>query len=60
MQGDVVMIDPASKAAVCIPLRLLDTVLEMLPKLVAADENVIKDVEDGVSVAEAFKRHRGK
>jgi hypothetical protein len=54
------MIDPASKAAVCIPAKLLEEVLVLLPKLVAADENVIKDVEDGVSVEEAFKRHRGK
>jgi hypothetical protein len=54
------MIDPASKATVCIPAELLEKVLEMLPKLFAADENVIKDVESGVSVEEAFKRHRGK
>jgi hypothetical protein len=59
-QGDIIMVDSVSKAIVCIPLKLLSRVLEILPKLVAADEKVMKDVEEGVSVQEAFKRHRGK
>jgi hypothetical protein len=54
------MMDPGSNAAVCIPAKLMDQVLELLPKLVSADEKVMKDVEDGVSVTEAFKLHRGK
>jgi hypothetical protein len=59
-KGDIVMIDPTELGAVCIPAKLLDKVLEMLPKLVAADEKVIKDVEEGMTVGEAFKLHRGK
>ena len=35
-----------------------EQLLELLPKLVVADEKVIADVEAGVSVQEAFKRHR--
>ncbi|KAF2674066.1 RraA-like protein [Microthyrium microscopicum] len=58
--GDIVMIDPVERGAVCIPLKLLDKVLELLPKLVGADEKVIKDVEGGMTVQEAFKLHRGK
>lgn len=52
--------DPGSNAAVCIPAKLMDQVLELLPKLVSADEKVMKDVENGVSVTEAFKLYRGK
>jgi hypothetical protein len=54
------MIDPAERGAVCIPSELVTEVLQMLPKLVEADENVIRDVEGGMRVAEAFKLHRGK
>jgi hypothetical protein len=54
------MIDPSENGAVCIPLELLAKVLELVPKLVEADEKVIKDVEEGSSVQDAFKKHRGK
>ena len=54
------MVDPAELGAVCIPAKLLDKVLEMLPRLVSADEKVMKDVEAGMTVKEAFKLHRGK
>lgn len=54
------MMDPASIGAVCIPAKLLDKVLELLPRLAAADEKVLKDVKEGVEVSDAFKRHRGK
>ena len=56
--GDIVMIDPSENGVVAVPQGKVNEVLELLPKLVAADEKVIKDVEDGVSVKEAFKRHR--
>jgi hypothetical protein len=59
-QGDIVMIDYTELGAVAIPVRLVGKVLEMLPKLVDADEKVIKDVDAGMTVAEAFKLHRGK
>ena len=54
------MIDPAERGAVCIPSALVTEVLALVPKLVEADEKVIKDVEGGMTVAEAFKLHRGK
>jgi hypothetical protein len=54
------MIDPTELGAVCIPARILDKVLELLPRLVSADEKVMKDVEEGMTVGEAFKLHRGK
>lgn len=56
--GDLVMIDPFENGVVAIPQEKVDEVLALLPKLVAADEEVIKDVEAGCSVADAFKRHR--
>jgi len=52
------MIDPAENGVVSIPQSKLDAVLELLPRLVAADEKVIADVEKGVTVADAFKKHR--
>ncbi len=54
------MLDPAERGAVSVPARLLDRVLALVPRLVAADEKVIRDVEAGGTVAEAFKAHRGK
>ena len=56
--GDIVMIDPFENGVVAIPHEKVDEVLALLPKLVAADEKVIEEVEAGISVAEAFKRHR--
>ncbi len=58
--NDIIMMDSTERGAVCIPRGLLQKVLEMLPKLVAADEKVVEDVEAGGTVAEAFKKHRGK
>ncbi|OAL52372.1 DlpA domain-containing protein [Pyrenochaeta sp. DS3sAY3a] len=58
--GDIVMIDPFENGAVAVPQGRVDDLLELLPKLVGADEKVIADVEQGVSVQEAFKRHRSQ
>lgn len=44
---------------VVIPRDKVDAVLELLPKLKVAEERVIEDVERGVDVQEAFRRHRG-
>ena len=49
--------DPA-EGVVAIPQDLLDTVLEILSRLVEADERVKEDVRNGVSVQEAFAKHR--
>lgn len=56
--GDIVMIDPFENGVVAVPQGKVDELLELLPKLVGADEKVIADVAQGVSVQEAFKRHR--
>ncbi|KAF2130347.1 DlpA domain-containing protein [Dothidotthia symphoricarpi CBS 119687] len=56
--GDIVMIDPFENGVVAVPQDKVEELLELLPKLVGADEKVIADVEQGVSVQEAFKHHR--
>jgi len=56
--GDIVMIDPLENGVVAVPQGKVEELLELLPKLVEADERVIADVEAGVSVQEAFKKHR--
>jgi regulator of RNase E activity RraA len=56
--GDVVMIDPPENGVVVIPRNKLEEVLEMVPKLVEADEKVMQDVERGGSVKEAFAKFR--
>lgn len=57
--GDIIMIDPFENGVVAVPHGKVDELLELLPKLVGADEKVIADVEAGSTVQEAFKRHRG-
>ncbi|KAF2258169.1 RraA-like protein [Lojkania enalia] len=57
--GDIVMADPEENGVVTIPKGKVEEVLELLPKLVGADEKVIADVAQGVSVIEAFKKYRG-
>jgi len=56
--GDIIMIDPFENGVVAVPQGKVDELLAILPKLVEADEKVIKDVEAGFSVQEAFKKHR--
>jgi regulator of RNase E activity RraA len=56
--GDIIMIDPFENGVVAVPQGKVDELLELLPKLVEADEKVIADVGRGVSVEEAFKEHR--
>ncbi|ROT36599.1 DlpA domain-containing protein [Sodiomyces alkalinus F11] len=55
--GDLVFSDPAN-GVVVIPKDKVDQVLELLPRLTAADERVKEDVLTGVSVYDAFKAHR--
>ena len=47
------------EGVVVIPNALLEDVLSLMPKLVAADDRVKEDVINGLSVFEAFKNHRG-
>ncbi|KAJ4360574.1 uncharacterized protein N0V89_001140 [Didymosphaeria variabile] len=56
--GDIVMMDPFENGVVAVPQGMVDEVLQLLPKLVGADEMVISDVKKGRSVDEAFKEHR--
>lgn len=56
--GDIIMIDPFEKGVVAIPQGKIDEVLQLLPKLVEADDKVVSDVKKGRSVDEAFKEHR--
>lgn len=51
--------DPV-EGIVVIPAGLLDEVLGLMPKLVEADDKVMADVDKGVSVFEAFQKHRGR
>lgn len=55
--GDLVFADPVN-GVVAIPRDKIDQVLELLPKLTAADDKVKEDVLNGKSVHDAFKAHR--
>ena len=41
-----------------IPQELVDKVLELMPKIVEADDKVKEDIMAGTTVVEAFKKHR--
>ncbi|KAI7463359.1 hypothetical protein KC351_g15907 [Hortaea werneckii] len=56
--GDIIVCDEGERGSVVIPLAKLDEVLSLLPGLKEADEKCIADVEGGVDVREAFRRHR--
>lgn len=43
---------------VVIPKAQVSAVVDLLPRIVGADDKVKKDVEMGVSVKEAFEKHR--
>ncbi|KAH6900749.1 ribonuclease E inhibitor RraA/Dimethylmenaquinone methyltransferase [Thelonectria olida] len=55
--GDLAFSDPTN-GVVVIPKDKVSAVLELLPKLTTADDKVKEDVLKGVTVNEAFKRHR--
>ncbi|GAB7350473.1 hypothetical protein MBLNU459_g1070t1 [Dothideomycetes sp. NU459] len=57
--GDILFVDSEERGAVVIPQDKLDEVLKMLPGLKAADDAVVADVQMGMNVQEAFKKHRG-
>lgn len=56
--GDLVFSD-AINGVIVIPKDKVSEVLKMLPNLVEADDRVKEDVKKGMSVKEAFKKHRG-
>lgn len=57
-QGDIIFCDPL-EGVVRIPKGLLDEVIELMPRLVEADDKVKVDVLKGGLVFDAFKAHRG-
>ena len=56
-QGDIILADPV-EGVVVIPQDKLDAVLELLPRLMTADDNVKEEVERGSLVKDAFEKHR--
>ena len=57
VQDDIVFCDPA-EGTVVIPRNLLEDILDLMPKLVSADDRVKEAVIDGMSVVEAFRKFR--
>lgn len=55
--GDLVFSD-AVNGVIVIPKEKVGDVVEMLPKLVQADDRVKEEVKNGMTVKEAFKKHR--
>lgn len=55
--GDLALID-STNGVVVIPKDKVAAVLDLLPKITQADEKVKEDVLKGMTVHEAFKRHR--
>ncbi|KAK6509196.1 hypothetical protein TWF481_003957 [Arthrobotrys musiformis] len=55
--GDIIFADPVN-GVVAIPQDKLDAVLELLPKITAADDKVRVDVLNGSGLQDAFKKHR--
>jgi regulator of RNase E activity RraA len=56
--GDLAFCDPKNGVVIIPQSKVLD-VISMLPGLCAADERVKDEVKQGMSVEEAFKKHRG-
>ncbi|KAG9240870.1 ribonuclease E inhibitor RraA/Dimethylmenaquinone methyltransferase [Calycina marina] len=56
--GDLVFSDPVN-GIVIIPKDKVDDVLDMLPRMIEADDCVKEDVLNGMSVNDAFKKWRG-
>jgi regulator of RNase E activity RraA len=56
--GDLVFSD-AVNGVIVIPQDKVGDVISMLPALVEADDRVKEDVKKGMTVQEAFKKHRG-
>ena len=56
--GDLIFSDPTN-GVIVIPQDKVSDVIKILPGLVEADDRVKDDVLMGMSVQDAFKRHRG-
>ena len=56
--GDFAVLDEAERGIVVIPKEKLVEVAEVLPGLKEADDAVLRDVQAGVGLKEAFQRQR--
>lgn len=54
--GDILIGD--LNGVVCIPRRLAEKVVDLIPSQVEADEKIAADIKAGRSVQEAMKEHR--
>ncbi|KAI1068250.1 hypothetical protein LB507_004278 [Fusarium sp. FIESC RH6] len=54
--GDIIFGD--LNGVVCVPKDAVEKILELMPKLVEADENMAKDIAKGMTFAEAKDKHR--
>jgi regulator of RNase E activity RraA len=57
--GDFAVLDEAEKGIVIVPKEKLAEVAELLPRLKEADDAVLRDVQAGIGLKEAFQQHRG-
>lgn len=55
--GDIVFCDDVN-GVVIIPQERLSEVISLLPRMTEADQHVESDVAMGMTVKEAFKKHR--
>jgi len=54
--GDIIFGD--LNGVVCVPKNAVDKILELMPKLVEADEKMAKDIANGMTFAEAWDKYR--
>lgn len=55
--GDILCADEGDRAVVVIPQELLHQVLDLLPVLKEASDNVLEDVKNGMTLPDAVKGH---
>lgn len=56
--GDVMCADERERGCVVVPHELVGEVMGMLPGMKDVDDRCVADVQAGVDVGEAFRRHR--
>ena len=54
--GDILIAD--LNGVVCLPKGLAEQAIDLIASQVEADENVAKDIKNGITVAESMKKHR--
>ncbi|KAF2720141.1 RraA-like protein [Polychaeton citri CBS 116435] len=56
--GDLLCADEGERGLVVIPQEQIQAAAKLFPSLKEADDKVVADVQSGVDVSEAFRRHR--